>query len=410
MKGRRRSYVLLLAFAGASAIANNYYSQPLLPLIRDALGLSTGVAGLIVTLGQLGYALGLLLLVPLGDIVRRRGLVLVMVGASVLGLAGIAMSTSGAMLLPAVFAVGLLSVLAQVVSVSAAAMVVDADRGRTLATMVGGAALGMVLARSAAGFLADLGNWRTVFWAAAILMALQLPLLARLLPPSSTGAGLSYPAVLRSMGGLLRLEPVLRRRILQGGASFASYSAMWTTMALLLADAPFNYSATAIGLFGLTCAGAIVGASFGGRLVDRGHIHASTGVAAFVISLSWALLWFGQSTAIVLLAGMTAIEGALRIFSIGHAVEIYRLRPDAMSRLNGVYMTCYFVMGSAGSAVAALVWDRYGWAGVCALGAACSLVSVGTWLYEHRALARAASDPRPRPSPPGRLARTPSRP
>lgn len=401
MKGRRGgSSVLLLAFTGASAIANNYYAQPLLPLIRDSLGLSTGVAGLMVTLGQLGYALGLLLLVPLGDIVQRRGLVLVMVGGSALGLAGIAMSSSGAMLLPAVFAVGLLSVLAQVLSVSTAAMVDVANRGRALATMVGGAALGMVLARSAAGFLADLGNWRDVYWVAAVLMAVQLPLLAWLLPSSSAGAGLSYPAVLRSMGGLLRAEPVLRRRILHGGASFAAYSAMWTTMALLLADAPFNYSAATIGLFGLTGAGAIVAASFGGRLVDRGHTHVSTGVAAFVTFLSWALLWFGRSTAIWLLAGMATVEGALRIFSIGNSVEIYRLRPDSMSRLNGVYMTCYFALGAAGSAGAVQVWDRYGWGGVCVLGASCSLVPVGMWLYEHRALARAAADPRPRLSPP----------
>ncbi|MCW2614575.1 MAG: arabinose efflux permease family protein [Frankiales bacterium] len=377
--------VTLLAVTAGFAVAGNYYAQPLLPAIAADLDLSTQGAGLVVTLTQLGYAAGLLLLVPLGDVVSRRRLVLLLVAGSAASLAGTALAPSPTVLYPAVLLVGLLSVLAQLIVVCAAAMSDERDRGRVIGRVIGAMAVGIVLARSGGGIVADTGDWRRTYWLAAALMALQLPLLWRVLPrtldvPVQGG----YAAALRTVARLLRREPVLRRRIVYGTVVFAGYAGLWTSLPFLLAAPPYDLSSSAIGLFGLAGVAAVAAASFAGRVVDRGYAHRLTGASLVLLLGGWAALWFGRSVLAGVVVGIVVLEASLRLVTISNTSEIYRLRPEALSGLTSAYMTCIFAAGAAGSAGAAVVYDRWEWVGVCSAGAATTLLLLAGWLTEQR--------------------------
>ncbi|WP_409055580.1 MFS transporter [Streptomyces sp. SYP-A7185] len=376
-----RALLLLMAVATGLSVAGNYIAQPLLDLISRDLHLGSALAGLVVTASQAGYALGLLLLAPLGDVIDRRRLAVTLFLATALFLGVSALAPSGPVLLAGAVLAALTSVGAQVVVAHAAALATAATRGRAVATVMSGVLLGGLLARTLAGGLSELGGWRTAYWVLAVLMAGAAVVLHRRLPHLAVSADLRYPALLRSTLFLLRQEGVLRRRALLGALSFASYSVQLTALTFLLAGAPFHWSAPAIGLFGLVGAVGILSMSSAARLSDNGRAQQVTGGATALLLTGWLILLAGERSLVWLAGGVVALNIGQQAVLNSSQTLLFALDAEARNRINSAFATSLFVGGALGSALASAVWPARGWPGICALGAALATgaVAVGVW-------------------------------
>ncbi len=369
--------VLLMSVATGLAVASNYYAQPLLHTIGQQFALSNTEAGAIVTTAQLSYAAGLLLLVPLGDLFERRLLIVLMTLLSAAGLLVTASAQVPAMIFVGTAITALLSVVAQVLVPFAATLAHPAQRGKAVGTIMSGLLLGILLARTAAGALADLGSWRTIYWVAAIALAACAAALWRVLPRSrNDGERLSYPRLLGSIGQLLVQEPLFRGRAILGGLTFSLFSVLWTSLTFLLAGPAYGYSDSAIGLLGLAGAAGALMATRAGQLADRGLGNLTTRWGLALLLASWLPLALGQQSIVALVIGILVLDMALQAVHVTNQSVIYRLRPDARSRLTAGYMTVYFIGGAAGSLLSAGAYGLAGWPAVCALGAMLALAGV----------------------------------
>jgi predicted MFS family arabinose efflux permease len=256
-----------------------------------------------------------------------------------------------------------------------------------------GLLLGILLARTVAGWLAELGSWRVVYLAAAAAMLVQAGVLARMLPRSREHSELSYGGLLRSIPAIVRAEPLLRERALFGALSMAGFSVLWTSIAFLLAGAPYGYGSGTIGLFGLVGAAGALMANLAGRLADRGHVDATTAAASALIALSWVPLALGKASLAWLVVGILVIDLAAQALHISNQSVIFSLAPEARSRINSAYMTSYFVGGAIGSAASAAAWDAGGWSAVSRVGGGFGVASLLVWALSR---ARAARSRRPR--------------
>jgi predicted MFS family arabinose efflux permease len=376
-----RGVVLLLAIATGLSVANLYYSQPLLGAIGQQLHLSVGTTGLVVTVTQLGYAAGLVLLLPLGDLLERRRLVVVMAVGAAVALALMARSTTVWALLACSLAIGLLSVLAQILVPLAATLANPRERSTVVGMVMSGLLLGILLARTVSGYLAQLGGWTTAYWVAAALMLALAAALRLGLPASRNHTSLRYSELLRSTVTLLWNEPVLRLRSLYGALGFAAFSVLWTSVTFLLTGAPYYYSTGTVGLFGLVGAAGAVAASAAGRIADRGRSHHTTAVTVLLLLFSWLPLVFGLRSLAALLVGIVLLDLAVQGLHITNQSEIYRLKPEDRSRLTSAYMTLYFVGGALGSALSTMAYAAYGWVGACVLGAIIGAAAAVVWLF-----------------------------
>jgi predicted MFS family arabinose efflux permease len=382
--GLGRRLVLIFAIATGVAVANLYYAQPLLSAIRGTFHTSSGETGLLVTFAQVGYAAGLVFLLPLGDLVERRRLVVVMSIVCAGGLLGIAASP----VLPVMFAMAVLvggtSVVAQVLVAFSASLAGDAERGRVVGTVMSGLLLGILLARTVAGYIAQASSWRVVYVVAAGLTAVFAVVIWHEVPSHREQHDLSYPQVLSSVVKLFLAEPTLRRRSLYGLLSFGAFSVLWTSLAFLLAAKPYQFSTGTIGLFGLVGAAGAGMATVAGRLADRGLQATVTMLTALAILASFVVMWVGAHVLGALVAGIVLLDLGCQGIHISNQSEIYRLVPSARSRVNSAYMTCYFVGGTLGSVGSALCYGAGGWPYVAALGTAFGAVTFLFSLTEHR--------------------------
>ena len=388
-RGMSRGLVALFAIATGLAVASDYLAQPLLATLRTEFGVSSAVAGLIVTVSQIGYASGLVLLLPLGDLFERRRLITTLALITSAGLAAAAVAPSIGFFAAAIGLVGFTSVMAQILVPIAATLALDDERGRVVGTIMSGLIMGVLLARTVSGLVAAVAGWRTVYWVAAALMLALTVVLHRALPRYRARIGLSYPRLLASVLTIAREEPVLRRQAVHGAVSFAAFSAFWTTLTFLLAGSHYGFSTGIIGLFGLVGAAGAMTASIVGRFTDRGWAHRLTGVTSLLLVAGYLLLWLGATSIAALLAGIVVLDIGCQGLHITSQSEIYRLKPQARSRVNAFYMTSRFVGGGAGSAAAAFVYSAFGWNGVCLLGVGFGLASTLWWLVGSRARASA---------------------
>ncbi|MBO9353430.1 MFS transporter [Bordetella petrii] len=373
--------IVLMSVATGLIVASNYYMQPLLHTIGEQFGLSETAAGGIVTTAQLSYAAGLMLLVPLGDMVERRALIVAMTALGAGGLLLSACATSITMLLAGTAITGFLSVVAQVLVPFAATLAAPAQRGKAVGTIMSGLLLGILLARTFAGMLAGLGSWRTVYWVAAVLVLIMAGALWRVLPRYKTPIGLNYAELLGSIFHLYAREPLFRGRSVLGALVFAAFSMLWTPLTFLLANPPYSYSDGAIGLFGLAGAAGAIAANRYGRLSDRGRGNLATRAGLALLLGSWGLLALGQHSLAALLAGIIVLDMAIQGVHVTNQSAIYRLRPDARSRLTAGYMTSYFIGGAAGSLAAAALYTHAGWLGVAGGGAVVSAAALAYALW-----------------------------
>lgn len=376
--------LLLMAVAAGLCAGSNYFNQPLLHSIALDLRVSDAAAALTVTLAQVAYACGLVLLVPLGDKLERRGLTvaLMLLAACGLFLSGFARSL-GALIAGTVMT-GLFSVAAQTLVPMAATLSDPKRSGRAVGLMMSGLLTGILLARSVAGLLSGLGGWHTVYRAAGIAMLAVAALLWFVLPASRNPAPQSYVRTLRSLGTLWMKHPRLRSRSLLGGLSFASMSVLFSTMALLLSGPNHSMSDVQIGLVGLVGVAGALMAGITGRLADRGWGQRVTAVSMLLMVLGWGLLWLGFDNLAWFLLGILVVDIALPGVHISNQSVIYRLDSEARSRINAVYMTTYFVGASSGSALGALAWGFGGWSAACVLGAVLALLAGCVLWYDQR--------------------------
>ncbi|WP_165855687.1 MFS transporter [Marinobacter sp. JSM 1782161] len=372
----------VMAAACGIAVANIYYAQPLLDTLAAYFGVGRGTAGLIITMTQLGYAAGLILLVPLGDLLERRRLITVITLVTAVSLAGVALSPSIALFIMAALATGVTAVVAQILVPFAAHMASDAERGRVVGRVMTGLLLGILLARVVSGGIADIWGWRAVYWLAAGVMLLQAVMLARLLPAEPPQSKMSYGRLLLSVLALMRDEPLLRRRILYGALGFASFSAFWTTLPFLLAQPPYGYRDSVIGLFGLLGIAGALCANLAGSLHDKGHSRLGTGLFQALMGLSFLLMAILPHSLAAIIVGVIVLDLGVQGNQILNQSAIYQIRPDARSRITTAYMTCYFLGGAAGSAGAAYLFQIGGWLGACLLGMALGAAGVLFWLTE----------------------------
>lgn len=374
--------VALLAAACGISVADLYYPQPILHTVAHAFHTSSGTAGLVVTCSQVGYAAGLALLVPIGDIVARRRLVPAVLAVTAAAMAASAAAPAIGVLAALAVLAGAGSVAAQVLIPLAASLADDESRGRVVGTVMTGLLLGILLARTLAGLVAGASSWRVVYVVGAGLVLATAAALARRLPPEGERPRLGYGSLLRSTAALFAAEPLLRRRALYGALAFAAFSAFWTTSAFVLAGPPYRYGDTVIGLFGLVGAAGALCASAAGRLADRGLARWSTVGFAALVAASFALLWPGRHGLGWMIAGIVVLDIGAQGLQVTNQSLIYRLAPDARSRVNASYMVCYFAGGAAGSAVAGALYDAGGWAAVCWLGAGLGAAAMAAWVLD----------------------------
>ncbi|CAH3607868.1 MFS transporter [Enterobacter roggenkampii] len=378
-QGLSPALILLMSVATGLAVASNYYAQPLLDTIARAFNLSASSAGFIVTAAQLGYAAGLLFLVPLGDMFERRMLIVSMTLLAAGGMLITASSQSLTMMIIGTALTGLFSVVAQILVPLAATLASPEKRGKVVGTIMSGLLLGILLARTVAGLLASLGGWRTVYWVASVLMVIMALALWRGLPKVKQENHLNYPQLLASVFSLFTQDKLLRTRALLGCFTFANFSILWTSMAFLLAAPPFNYSEGVIGLFGLAGAAGALGARPAGGLADKGKSHLTTSAGLVLLLLSWAAIWYGHVSVLALIVGILVLDLTVQGVHITNQTVIYRVKPEARNRLTAGYMTSYFIGGAAGSLISASAWQHAGWSGVCAIGAIVATINLLVW-------------------------------
>ena len=377
------SQTLLRLFAVASglSVATVYYAQPLLDALARDFGISHAAVGGVVTATQVGCALALLLLVPLGDRMNRRRLMALQLLALVAALVAVGMARSAPALLAGMLAVGLLgTAMTQGLIAYAASAAAPQEQGRVVGAAQGGVFIGLLLARVFAGIVSDLAGWRGVYFCAALLMAaIALPLWRRLpaLPPTSTA--LTYPRLLASMLTLLRQEKVLQVRGMLALLMFAAFNTFWSVLVLPLSAPPYSFSHTAIGAFGLVGVVGALAAARAGHWSDHGHAQRTSAAALAVLLLAWWPLSLMGESLWALVIGIVLLDLGGQALHVTNQSLIFRSRADAHSRLVGLYMLFYAVGSGLGAIGTTLTYAHAGWRGVCVLGAAFSLLALVFW-------------------------------
>ena len=377
--GVPRLLVVVLAVAVAAAVANRYYVEPLLNLISHQFGSSTTAAGLLVSCAQLGYVMGLVLLVPLGDLIERRRLITRMLLGAGVAAAACAAAPNLPVLAAALAVLGLLSVTAQILIPFAADLAAPGQRGQVVGSLTSGLLIGILGARTVSGLAAGLGGFRLVFALAAAAMLALSVVLYRVLPHSTAPERLPYRGLLVSVVDLVGTEPLLRQRMILGFLQMAGFTVLWTPSAFLLAGAPYHYGAATIGLFGLVGVAGALTAPVAGHLADRGLGRAALTTSLLVILVSWALLALGRTSLVALIAGIALLDLGVQGAQVNHQSVIYALKPLARSRVNTAYMGAFVLGGVFGSLLAATVYGAGGWYATCLLGAGIAATAIAVW-------------------------------
>ena len=375
----------LFAIGCGLCVANIYFAQPLIEPISTALDLHAGLAGLVMTLTQLGYGAGLILLVPLADVIENRRLILLAMGGAVAGLVGAAASMSALTFLAASFVVGTCAVAAQVLVPFASHLAPDATRGKVVGNVMAGLLAGIMLARPFSSLVAAAFGWRAVFAVSAALMAVLMVVIARALPQRVPHGSVGYARTLQSLPGILWRTPLLRRRALYQGLMFATFQAFWTAVPLVLAH-QYGLGQAGIALFALAGAAGALAAPWAGRLADRGLTRVATGVAMATVAVSFAI----GAVAVHLhsLAGLVVaallVDAAVQVCQVLSIRSLYMLAPEPRGRLNALFMTFVFLCAAIASGSAAAIYAFHGWDGLSLLGGVLALLALAAYATEFR--------------------------
>ena len=373
-----------MAICTGLIVANIYYCQPLIVLISKGFGVAESKAGKVAFFTQAGYALGLLFFVPLGDKVERKGQILWMTGCAVVSLVFAALSPNLLSLEIASLLIGATSVIPQLILPLAAYLASPARTGKVIGTIMSGLLIGILLSRTLSGLIGAWLGWRGMFWVAAGLSFILLMTMRKVFPPSVPAFAGSYGSLMRSLGTLVREQPVLREAASINALGFATFGMFWTTMVLHLSGSPFYFHSDLIGLFGLAAAAGALAAPLVGGSADKRNPRIAIGYGLGLLFLSFILLYIFDKSVAGLIAGIILLDLAMQGIHVSNQSRVYALIPGARNRLNTVYMTVSFMGTSFGSFIGLLVWERAGWKGVCITGMALAALAFAVYAATYR--------------------------
>lgn len=377
-----RGRLFAMALATGTAVANIYYNQPMLGMIEKSFPNGPAVA-LVPTLTQIGYALGLLFLLPLGDLLERRRLIVIQFLTVAVASLLAAVSSGVTQLLMASVLIGAAASVAQQIVPFAAILAAPERRGQSIGFVMSGLLTGILFSRTLAGFVATWASWRAMFWVGVPIALLSALLMALCLPRYVPTSKVSYRELLVSIARLWRHEPVLRRASFTQASLFAAFSAFWTILALRLEQPAFHLGAEMAGLFGIVGAVGVAMAPLAGRVADRRGPYLVISVGALVTLLAWMVFGWWQ-TIVGMIVGVVLLDFGVQIALVSHQHLVYGLHPEYKSRLNTVFMTSMFLGGSLGSVGAAMAWKHAGWTGVSVFGGALAVVALISQVRAHR--------------------------
>jgi predicted MFS family arabinose efflux permease len=362
-----------LGLACAVGVGSIYYNQPLLLVMGQTFGRDARSMELVAVATQVGYATGILCFVPLGDVAERRALMMRMYAGVAVALLLAAFAQGLASMIVASVLIGLMASVTHVVLPMAPDLVSPERRGKAIGTVMTGLLLGVLLARTFAGWVAKLSGWRSVYVIAALMNLAFVPIMFRFMPKAEARQSLSYKDTMRSLWTLFRTEPLLREAGVLGALCFGSFSCFWTVLAFLL-HTNYGMGPGVAGTFGVVGAAGALTAPLAGRLSDKRGTRYVVGIAGAVLTLSYVILWAGVRGQMsvplhmaALVVGVVTLDVGAQMMQVGNQTRIFGLGSEARSRLNTIYMTMYFTGGALGSALAGVAWSRWGWDGVCAL-------------------------------------------
>lgn len=364
---QNKTLLWLMAIACGLCAGANYYCQPLIHSIQQYYQVPESQVALTVTFAQVSYALGLLFIVPVGDIVNKTKLIPLLMFFAAIGLLICAFAVNLPMLWVGTVIVGLFSVAAQVLIPLATMAVRPEKTGEVVGFLMSGLLVGLLLSTSLAGLLSNLFNWRLIYIVSSILMLVLAFLLRKRLPHVPT-IKMSYGKIFKSMATLLNEEKRLIYRALIGGFAFGAMSILFSTIAVLLTSKPFELADVMIGLVTLIGVFGALSTTKIGKIADRGHTDLLTWIGIVVLAISWIFLYFGGKSLISYMLGYGVINLGLAIVHTSNQNIIFRLRPNAKSRINSIYMTVYFTGGACGSALGVYAWHHGGWTMTCLVG------------------------------------------
>ncbi|HEV3414459.1 MAG TPA: MFS transporter [Puia sp.] len=374
--GLSRGHIVIMAICTGLIVANIYYCQPLIVLISGSFGIPASEGGRIPFLTQLGYALGLLFFVPLGDKVERRSQIIWMAGFAVGALVLAASAPSLVVLEAASILIGATSVIPQLILPMAAHLAAPSRTGKVIGSIMSGLLIGILLSRTLSGLVGAWLGWRGMFWVAAGITFSLLLIIRLTFPLSKPGFSGSYGSLMRSLLTLAKEQPVLREAAAINALAFATFGMFWTTMVLHLSGAPFRYNSDLIGLFGLAAAAGALAAPLVGGSADKRNPRITIGYGLGLLLTSFFLFYVFADTVPGMIAGIVLLDLAMQCIHVSNQSRVYALIPAARNRLNTVYMTISFIGTSLGSAVGLFAWEKGGWTGVCLAGALLTVLAL----------------------------------
>lgn len=382
--GIGRGLTFLFAVAAGAAVGNLYWAQPLLDLIAGDLGESTAHAGRLVTTTQLGYALGILLVVPLGDVTNRRRLVPLALLAAAVALGLCALAPSFGFLVAALGLVGLVTVGGQLLTPLAGDLATDDDRGAVVGRVVSGILIGILLSRTVSGVVADAFGWRSIYVGAAVLDVVLAVLLWRAIPDLEPKARVRYPALIGSVFTVVRRERVVRWTLVLAGLGFALFTMFWTALTFLLSGPPFSYPVSVIGLFGLVGLVGAVAAQRAGRLHDAGWSVRASGLGWALVVVAFGLAALAGRSVVLIVVAILLLDVAIQGVNILNQTRMFAVSGEERNRLNTAFVTSNFLCGAAGSVLASVLWAADGWRAVTLSGAGLAVLALVVWAFGRR--------------------------
>ncbi|WP_242312008.1 MFS transporter [Bacillus cereus group sp. BfR-BA-01331] len=377
--------VLLFATACGMSVANIYFAQPLLDQLSNEFGINHSIIGVVITITQIFYGLGLLLLVPLGDLLNQRRLIVGQMLLSTTALVIVGTASSSMVLFAGMALVGLLAVVTQTLVAFAATIASPTERGRVVGIVTSGIVIGILLARTFAGILTDVAGWRSVYLFSAALMFLMVFMFIKMLPNVEREVkSLSYPQLIRSVLALFIQERTLRVRSVLAMLIFADFSILWTSLVLPLSTPPIALSHSAIGAFGLVGVAGALAAARAGKLADQGYGQRTTGIALALLLISWLFISYIEQSLIALVIGIVLLDLAVQAIHVTNQTMILPLHTEARSRLTAGYMMFYSIGSAGGSIASTQIYAHFGWGGVSLLGASVSAFALLFWAMTRR--------------------------
>ena len=374
--GLPASILWTLAIVAGISVANLYYNQPLLNMIRQDLNVSEFHTNLIAMITQIGYAIGLLFIVPLGDLFQRKKIIIINFSLLILSLLTIAMAPSINVILGASLVTGICSMVPQIFIPIASQFSRPEHKGRNVGIVVSGLLTGILASRVVSGLVGEIFGWREMYYIAAVLMLLCSVVVMKVLPDIQPNFQGKYSELMKSLFSLLKTYPQVRLYPIRAGLCLGSFLTLWSCLAFKMGQAPFHAGSNIIGMLGRCGIAGALSASLVGKYVKQVGVRRFNFIGCGLILLSWSILYTGQNSYIAIIAGIILIDIGMQCIQISNQTSLFELCPSASNRVNTIFMTTYFIGGSLGTFLAGTCWHWFGWAGVAEIGSVLATTSL----------------------------------